>query len=170
MESHPVSDPPTIDERESVRASIDSSLGDASLSDLCSYLSTLGQDPVTMVASGGMGCILAKMEMCNDDFDREEMEAVKLPLDSVTGWGKRLWGLPLGKRREITGLPTNRADIALYGSLIYEQIMRRFGFASMQVSTRGIRFGLFAYLITQQKRLAKKPVCANFFLHRCPVV
>ena len=94
------------------------------------------------VGSGGMAGILAKMELVDDDYDRERMEAVELPLDRVTAWSERLWGLPLAKRREITGLPAKRADVALFGSLIYEQVMRQLGFVALRVSTRGIRFGI----------------------------
>ena len=70
------------------------------------------------------------------------MESVVLPLDRVTAWRERLWGLTLARRREITGLPPKRADVALFGSLIYEQAMRQLGFAALRVSTRGIRFGV----------------------------
>jgi exopolyphosphatase/guanosine-5'-triphosphate,3'-diphosphate pyrophosphatase len=48
----------------------------------------------------------------------------------------------LARRREITGLPPKRADVALFGSLIYEQAMRQLGFSALRVSTRGIRFGV----------------------------
>ena len=95
-----------------------------------------------MVGSGGMASILAKMELVDDDYDRERMEAVELPLDRVTAWRERLWGLTLARRREITGLPPKRADVALFGSLIYEQAMLQLGFAALRVSTRGIRFGV----------------------------
>ena len=53
----------------------------------------------------------------------------------------RLWSLPLSQRREITGLPANRADVALFGSLIYERVMNHFDYKQLQASTRGIRFG-----------------------------
>jgi len=95
-----------------------------------------------MIGSGGMAGILAKMELADDTYDRERMEAVELPLHRVTAWRDRLWGLTLSRRREITGLPPKRADVALFGSLIYEQAMRQLGFAALRVSTRGIRFGV----------------------------
>ena len=95
-----------------------------------------------MIGSGGMAGILAKMELADDAYDRERMEAVELPLDRVTAWRERLWGLTLARRREITGLPPKRADVALFGSLIYEQAMRQLGFAALRVSMRGIRFGV----------------------------
>ena len=101
-----------------------------------------------MIGSGGMAGILANMELATENFDRERMETVELSLDCVTLWRERLWGMTLAKRREIIGLPSNRADVALHGSLIYEPLMRRFGFAVLRVSTRGIRYGALRSLKT----------------------
>ena len=82
------------------------------------------------------------MELSIDDHDRERMEAVGLSVERVAAWRGRLWGLPLTRRREIIGLPANRADVALFGSLIVEQSMRQLGFDALRVCTRGIRFGV----------------------------
>ena len=143
MDRHAISDPPAICEMETVRKSINEALSETSLPGLLGQLNEPSQaQQFTMVGSGGMAGILAKMELVDDDYDRERMEAVELPLDRVTAWRERLWGLPLAKRREITGLPAKRADVALFGSLIYEQVMRQLGLVALRVSTRGIRFGI----------------------------
>ena len=143
MERHAVSDPPAGGELETVFKSIDQALSETSLPGLRGQLNAPGQaQQFAMIGSGGMAGILAKMELADDAYDRERMEAVELPLDRVTAWRERLWGLTLARRREITGLPPKRADVALFGSLIYEQAMRQLGFAALRVSTRGIRFGV----------------------------
>lgn len=143
MERHAVSDPPTSGELETVRKSIDQALSESSLPGLRGQLNEPGQaQQFAMIGSGGMAGILAKMELADDDYDRERMEAVELPLARVTAWRERLCGFPLAKRREITGLPKSRADVALFGSLIYEQAMRQLGFAALKITTRGIRFGV----------------------------
>ena len=143
MERHAVSDPPAGGELETVCKSIDQALSETSLPGLRGQLNAPGQaQQFAMIGSGGMAGILAKMELANDAYDRERMEAVELPLDRVTAWRERLWGLTLARRREITGLPPKRADVALFGSLIYEQAMRQLGFSALRVSTRGIRFGV----------------------------
>jgi exopolyphosphatase/guanosine-5'-triphosphate,3'-diphosphate pyrophosphatase len=143
MERHAVSDPPAGGELETVCKSIDQALSETSLPGLRGQLNAPGQaQQFAMIGSGGMAGILAKMELADDAYDRERMEAVVLPLDRVTAWRERLWGLTLARRREITGLPPKRADVALFGSLIYEQAMRQLGFSALRVSTRGIRFGV----------------------------
>jgi exopolyphosphatase/pppGpp-phosphohydrolase len=51
-----------------------------------------------------------------------------------------LWNLPLEKRKQVVGLPPNRADVILMGAAIYEGIMEKFGFSELRISTRGLRF------------------------------
>ena len=143
MERHAVSDPPSADELAAVRESIDTQLRARGVPELRRQIAALGQAaPVQLVATGGVASILAMMELSIDDHDRERMEAVGLSVERVAAWRGRLWGLHLARRREITGLPANRADVALVGSLIVEQSMRQLGFDALRVSTRGIRFGV----------------------------
>ncbi len=144
MERHAVSDPPSADELAAVRESIDTQLRARGVPELRRQIAALGHEaaPVQLVATGGVASILAMMELGIDDHDRVRMEEVELSLDRMEAWRERLWGLPLPRRREITGLPANRADVALYGSLIVEQSMRQLGFDALRVCTRGIRFGV----------------------------
>ncbi len=143
MERHPAGDPPTADECAAVREATDTQLRAREVPELRRQIAAFGQAaPVQLVATGGVASILAMMELGIDGHDRERMEAVGLSVERVAAWRGRLWGLRLARRREITGLPANRADVALFGSLIVEQSMRQLGFDALRVSTRGIRFGV----------------------------
>ena len=143
MERHPAGDPPTADECAAVREATDTQLRAREVPELRRQIAAFGQAaPVQLVATGGVASILAMMELGIDDHDRERMEAIGLSVERVAAWRGRLWGLRLARRREITGLPANRADVALFGSLIVEQSMRQLGFDALRVSTRGIRFGV----------------------------
>jgi len=96
--------------------------------------------PVILVGTGGTTSILARMEAHLESFDRERIEATRLSLDRVRWHNEQLWGLPLARRREIVGLPSQRADVILAGAAIYETVMRGFGFSELRVSTRSLRF------------------------------
>jgi exopolyphosphatase/guanosine-5'-triphosphate,3'-diphosphate pyrophosphatase len=96
--------------------------------------------PVCLVGSGGTATVLVRMEKAMADYDRERIESARLSVQQVHGWAERLWGLPLAERREIQGLPKERADVILTGALIYEAVMAAFGFTELRVSTRGLRF------------------------------
>jgi len=93
-----------------------------------------------LAGTGGTASILACLEKKLDHFDRAQIESTVLTFDQVAGWRQNLWGLPLAQRREIPGLPKNRADVILTGVLIYELVMEEFGFEKLRVSTRGLRF------------------------------
>jgi exopolyphosphatase/guanosine-5'-triphosphate,3'-diphosphate pyrophosphatase len=95
---------------------------------------------VRLVGTGGTATVLARMEDAMNDYDRDRIEAARLSLETVRDWVEHLWSLPLSARREILGLPKERADVILTGSLIYEAVMEMFEFAELRVSTRGLRF------------------------------
>lgn len=101
-----------------------------------------GFEPGTMrlVGTGGTTSILARMEKKLDRFDRDRIESTVLTRERVTFHRKQLWDLSLVKRKEIAGLPKQRADVILTGVVIYEVVMEEFGFKELCVSTRGLRF------------------------------
>jgi len=74
------------------------------------------------------------------DYDRERIEAVRLRRARLRAWTERLWALCLAARKQIVGLPPERADVMLAGAAIYEAILEQLGFDVLRVSTRGLRF------------------------------
>jgi exopolyphosphatase/guanosine-5'-triphosphate,3'-diphosphate pyrophosphatase len=94
-----------------------------------------------LVATGGTASVLATMHLGLARFDRERIEAVSFEAGQVTEWTARLWSLSLAARREIVGLPPERADIILFGLAILEAVMGAFRLPRLRVSTRGLRFG-----------------------------
>jgi exopolyphosphatase/guanosine-5'-triphosphate,3'-diphosphate pyrophosphatase len=100
--------------------------------------------PVTalqLVGTGGTASILGCMEAKLDVFDRDRLESVSLNIDRLQQTLTLLWSLSLAERKNIVGLPANRADVILTGAAIYEAIMTRFGFQELRISSRGLRFG-----------------------------
>lgn len=93
-----------------------------------------------LVGTGGTTSILARMEKKLDRFDRERIERVVLSRRRIVAHRKHLWNLSLAKRKEVVGLPKQRADVILTGVLIYEMVMEEFDFKQLRVSTRGLRF------------------------------
>jgi len=75
-----------------------------------------------------------------EGFDRDKIEGLHLAREKVQREKERLWSLPLAARRNVIGLPPNRADVILPGVVILERVMHAFGFDILRVSTRGIRF------------------------------
>ncbi len=139
MESFSVNDPPINDQLEAVRNIIDVQLRQVVCSDHWKRKSDFH-----LVGVGGVATILAMMELSIEVFDRKEIEKVALSREQAVKWSEKLWSLPLAQRKNICGLPANRADVALYGCLIYERIMFGLGYDHLLISTRGVRFGALA--------------------------
>ena len=95
---------------------------------------------IRLVGTGGTATILARMEARLDRYDRDRLESIRLSRERLKWHVEHLWGLPLEKRKEIVGLPKNRADVILTGVVIYEAILDEFGFKELCISTRGLRF------------------------------
>ena len=89
---------------------------------------------------GGTASMLGCMEAKLETFDRERLEATRLTAARVSWHLEQLWGMPLAARRQIVGLPKNRADVILMGTAIYQAVMEEFGLPELHISTRGLRF------------------------------
>jgi exopolyphosphatase/guanosine-5'-triphosphate,3'-diphosphate pyrophosphatase len=94
-----------------------------------------------LVGTGGTASILGCLEAGLATFDRARLEATRITRERL-GWHvDRLWGLPLEERKQLVGLPPNRADVILAGAVIYEAVLEQLGFDKLRISTRGLRFG-----------------------------
>ena len=97
-------------------------------------------EALQFVGTGGSASLLGCMEAKLATFDRERLERTRLTRPRL-GWHvEHLWGMALEARKQIVGLPANRADVILAGAVIYEQVMEEFGFRELRVTTRGLRF------------------------------
>ena len=95
---------------------------------------------IQLIGTGGTASILGCMEAKLESFNRERLEATSVSLDRLRWHNEHLWSLPLEARRHVQGLPPNRADVILTGTIIYEAILQQFGFGQLRISTRGLRF------------------------------
>ena len=78
-----------------------------------SELPPLGSPQTLLVGTGGAALILARIHLALPDFTREKMEGLSLSAQEVSAICQRLWSLPLAERRQIIGLPPERADVML---------------------------------------------------------
>ncbi len=102
-------------------------------------LAAFAPGTVSLTGIGGTATVLVMMARGLTRFERTAVDGYRLRRDDLTGWLERLWALPLARRRQIPGLPPERADVILTGVLIYDAVMSCFGFAVLGVSTRGLR-------------------------------
>jgi exopolyphosphatase/guanosine-5'-triphosphate,3'-diphosphate pyrophosphatase len=134
-------DPPSIADlagcREWLQKFFDEQIGPT----MKSLLKDWAGHEVTLVATGGTTTILARIEKKLATFDRESIEGTRLTRQQILERMVHLWSLSIAARKNIVGLPANRADIIIMGVAIYEAVMQHFKLPELYVSTRGLRFG-----------------------------
>jgi len=145
LERFPHSDPPQAAELAALRAWLATYLAQRVVPDLAPALARAARrharhHAARLVGAGGTATVLARMEQQMTDYDRERIEAVRLRRARLRAWTERLWALCLAARKQIVGLPPERADVMLAGAAIYEAILEQLGFDVLRVSTRGLRF------------------------------
>ncbi|MFT4687891.1 MAG: Ppx/GppA phosphatase family protein [Verrucomicrobiia bacterium] len=95
-----------------------------------------------IVGVGGTTTFLARMYHETDEFDRAQLEATVFARPLLRELNEKLWNLPLAQRKELRGIPAERADVIPFGAAIYLAIMEELDLERLLVSTRGIRTGL----------------------------
>ena len=139
MEQVQPGDPPGLDALTRCRRFLRDFLNKKAADDLDPALSQCRWRP-QLVGTSGTAAILARMESGALDFNRSQIESTTITLARLRERLEHLWPLPLARRREIPGLPPDRADVIATGMAIYEAIMDRFNFPELRVSTRGLRY------------------------------
>ena len=108
---------------------------------------------VQLTATGGTATILARLQLQLDEFDRERIETTRISREQIRCERERLWRLPLDERRKLPGLPAQRADVILFGVLIYEAVMEQFDLPDLRVTTRGLRYAALMDLPSTESKL-----------------
>ena len=137
MEKYPASDLPTAAQRAKVIEILDSFLDEEVTPKLGGV--TL---PGALVGAGGTPVFLSRVISESDDLAAEELESMGLLLPEVQSLTDRLWMMSVERRRALVGLPSDRADVILYGSAIFEAVMMRCGFHELRPTLRGVRHGM----------------------------
>jgi exopolyphosphatase/guanosine-5'-triphosphate,3'-diphosphate pyrophosphatase len=140
LEATPVADPPAAGELAELRRWLRTFLQREVRPHLEPHLPPLLGNDLALVGTGGTTSILARLELQLPDYDRARIEATRFTTARVRAHTDRLWALPLAARKELPGLPPERADVILFGVAIFEAVMETFGIATLRVSTRGLRF------------------------------
>jgi len=137
------SDPPLAEELHSCRKEVKQFVRKQVFQDLEPLLFKVrkkSQTALHLVGTGGTATILARIESKLANYDREKIESTRLSYKCLLWHVEHLWSLSFEKRKDIVGLPSNRADVILGGILIYEAVMQLFDFCELRISTRGLRF------------------------------
>ena len=76
------------------------------------------------------------------NFEAEKIDGFILSRDALSRWMNKLESMDLKEREAIKGLPPLRADVIVAGCVILFEFLEKIGLDQMEVSTKGVRFGL----------------------------
>lgn len=96
-----------------------------------------------LVGLGGTIRNLAKIEAKRQGYPLNTLHGFSLSQDSVAESVAQFRDLPLSRRRKISGLSSDRADIILPGALVLLAMMKHAEAEAITISVNGIREGLF---------------------------
>jgi exopolyphosphatase/guanosine-5'-triphosphate,3'-diphosphate pyrophosphatase len=136
-------DPPRAEDCNRIRQHLETFLRGTVLPDLAPALARL-PDPACLVGTGGTAAVLACLHLGLETYDRARIESVRLSLADLDAMCAKVWSVGLAERRQLPGMPHDRADIVPMGVAIYRHILEVGSFSSLAVSTRGLRFALVA--------------------------
>ncbi len=95
-----------------------------------------------LVAVAGTATTLACLEQELDEFDVEKVSGFQMSRDTVSRRAMKLSTMTAEQIRLLSNTTEGRADILTAGVLILNEVMKHFGFDSMIVSERGLRYGM----------------------------
>ena len=128
-------DPPRLDEIAAVIAAVDAALAGVPFP-------TSGPLPTTLVGVAGTVTSLAAMAEALVSYDPARVHGYRLSQEALAEQIARLRVGTQAARERIIGLDPRRADVILAGALILQRIAAAARVGEIQVSDRGIRWGL----------------------------
>jgi exopolyphosphatase/guanosine-5'-triphosphate,3'-diphosphate pyrophosphatase len=131
------SNPVTDDEFWACQAAIDQALSGAS--------AWREKNPAikSLVAVAGTATTLAAWYLEMREFDAARLDACRLTRGDVHRLVEELKWRTFEERAQLPGVAKGREDVLLAGALILWRSMELLSFPELQVSTRGLRFGVF---------------------------
>jgi len=108
-----------------------------------------------LIGVGGTITTLAAVQLALPRYDRQQIDGVLIDQLSLESLLQRFVSLSLDQRRNIIGLEAERADIIIAGCLIIKGITQYFGLQNIQVSDRGLRWGVVEELRLQKLLLSE---------------
>lgn len=94
-----------------------------------------------MVAVAGTPTTLAAVDQ-GRPFDYQHVDGYVLTQAKLAGWVERLAKMTVAERQALSGMDPKRADVIVAGSLILKASLEAYAAQEMEVSVRGLRYGI----------------------------
>lgn len=105
-------------------------------------------EPLRLLGTSGTVTTLASLHLDLPQYDRNVIDGLIVPTDSMRAISGRLSGMSLTERRELPCIGRERADLVVAGCAILEAILDIWPATRLGVADRGIREGILRSLMT----------------------
>lgn len=95
------------------------------------------------VAVAGTATTLMSMHLRLDVYDAAKVHGERLKIDELRNLIDEMKGRTIDERKKMKGLIPERADVILSGAELLYEAMSWLGYATVKVSDRGVKWGLF---------------------------
>ena len=94
-----------------------------------------------IIAVAGTPTTLATIEQ-GLPFESDRVNGYKLPVERLQYWTEKLAGMSVPERQKLAGMEPKRADVIVVGAMILAFVAERFDADVLEVSIRGLRYGI----------------------------
>ncbi len=150
-ERYVAADPPALDEVAALRQAIRMELERAENVRQSLPLGA-GSRPEKLIGTAGTITTLAAMDQGMASYDPVKINGSILTRSAIDRIVQTLVRSSLSERRTLAGLEPGREDIILPGAIITQEIMERYAYREMLVSSGGLREGIVADLSAKQSQ------------------
>jgi len=105
-------------------------------------------EPLRLLGTSGTVTTLASLHLNLPQYDRNVVDGLIVPADSMREISTRLSGMAIEERRELPCIGRERADLVVAGCAILEAILDLWPATRLGVADRGIREGILRSLMT----------------------
>ncbi len=96
-----------------------------------------------IVATAGTATTLMAMNFELEEYDSKLIHGQELSRDSLSKLLDTMLSKSIDERKELIGLPSERAEVIFAGAVMLDEAMKHLGCRKVTISDRGVRWGVF---------------------------
>ncbi len=100
-------------------------------------------EPLRFVAVAGTAVTLAMLQLGIEEFRADRIDGTKITRGDAHRLVEELKWRTVSERKTMPGMEAKRADVILAGALIFWRVMEELDLPVAEISTRGLRYGVF---------------------------
>lgn len=101
----------------------------------------MSSSEIPVIAVAGTATTLATIDQ-GLPFESERVHGYRLSVKRLDHWIERMAAMTIEERQKLAGMEPKRADVIVTGAMILKQAAEKIGVQDLEVSVRGLRYGI----------------------------